>query len=964
MGISIKIKRFFGAIFYYFASGGYMNRIRMSLCRYGCFLMSLLMLFTLMPFSVSAEKTPEKIVRVGYFEDAYSTVDDNGERSGYGYEYQQAVAAYTGWTYDYVASDWTDCFDRLQSGEIDILSAVSYTDERAEDMLFSDMPMGEEKYYLYADLENSDISAADLDTLDEKNVGVLENSIPEELMYEWEQKHDIDTTHINIISSDDVLEKLASHEIDCFVSIEEPQWAEKGITAVANIGNSGIYFVINKDREDLKDELDLAMRRIAAERPFYAEDLYKRYFSAVYTPVLYAEEKDWLDGHGKIHIGYLNDDYGVSYIDPDSGKLSGVISDYIGHASDCLGNASLEFETIGFDTRTEQLEALKNGTIDMIFHVSQNPYFAEQNGFIMSDTVWTFNLAALTVKDHFNEIEENSVAVSRENLALKAYISYNYPKWKIIEYDSLEAAEKAVRDGKADCFVVAANRVSKYNETYIYHSAFLTQQACTSFAVSKENTILLSILNKTLKTMPTAMLTGAVSMYSSLSDKVTVSDFIRAHFAAISIVGVSIFLIILLLILGLWRKTKQAADQSQKLNSELEEGRQQLQEALVQAQSANAAKTAFLNNMSHDIRTPINGILGMLNIIQKSEDDPQKVNDCLNKIDSSSKLLLSLVNDVLDMSKLESGSVILNNESVDLDRVCNEITADVLFQAEAAGLNVVGEHDDYSGVYIRSSSLHLKKVLMNLFTNCIKYNKPGGSIHTSMKTIERTDERITCKFCIEDTGIGMSEEFIENELFKPFAQADNSPRSSYMGTGLGMPIVKEIVEKMGGTITVESKLGEGSRFTVVLPFEIDRNAVPEKETENVTADISGKCLLVAEDNDLNLEIAEFVLTENGAKVVSAVNGEEAFKKFEASETGEFDAILMDVMMPVMDGLSATRAIRVLERPDAKTIPIIAMTANAFREDEEKCLEAGMNAHLAKPLDMEKVVSVISQLLRK
>lgn len=941
-----------------------MNRIKMSLCRYGCFLMSLLMLLPQIAIPVSAEETPEKIVRVGYFEDSYSTVNDNGERSGYGYEYQQAVAAYTGWTYEYVTSDWSDCFEKLQNGEIDILSAVSYTDERAENMLFSDMPMGEEKYYLYADFENSDISASDLNTLDGKNVGVLENSIPEELLYEWERKHDINTAHINIISSDDVLEKTAAHEIDCFVSIEEPQWAEKGMTAVANIGNSGIYFVINKDRRDLKDELDLAMRRIEAERPFYADDLYKRYFSAIYTPVLSEEEKDWLDSHGSIRIGYLNDDYGVSYIDPDSGKLSGVISDYIGHASDCLGNASLEFETIGFDTRSEQLEALENGTIDMLFHVSQNPYYAEQNGFIMSDTVWTFNLAALTAKDHFNETEENSIAVSNDNFALKAYISYNYPKWKIIEYDSLEAAERAVRDGKADCFVTSANKASKYNENHRYHSAFLTQQACASFAVSKGNTVLLSILNKTLKTMPASMLTGAVSMYSSLSDKVTVGDFIREHFAAISIAFVSVFLVILLLILGLWRKTKQAADQSQKLNRELEEGRRQLQEALIQAQSANAAKTSFLNNMSHDIRTPINGILGMLSIIQKSKDDPQKVNDCLEKIDSSSKLLLSLVNDVLDMSKLESGSVILNNESVDLDKVCNEITTDVLFQAEAAGLIVTGEHDDYSGVYIKSSSLHLKKVLMNLFTNCIKYNKPGGSIHTSMRTIERTDDRITCKFSIEDTGIGMSEDFIENELFKPFAQADNSARSSYIGTGLGMPIVKEIVEKMGGTITVESKLGEGSRFTVVLPFEIDRNAVYEKETENTAADISGKCLLVAEDNELNLEIAEFVLTESGAKVVSAANGEEALKKFEASEAGEFDAILMDVMMPVMDGLAATRAIRALERPDAKTIPIIAMTANAFREDEEKCLEAGMNAHLAKPLDMEKVISVISRLLQK
>ena len=397
-----------------------------------------------------------------------------------------------------------------------------------------------------------------------------------------------------------------------------------------------------------------------------------------------------------------------------------------------------------------------------------------------------------------------------------------------------------------------------------------------------------------------------------------------------------------------------------ELNQKLEEKQQELQTALVEAQSANRAKTTFLNNMSHDIRTPINGIIGMLTILEKNEDDPEKVKDCLHKINISSQLLLSLINDVLDMAKLEADTVIMNNESVELHRICDEVTTAVAFQAEEAGLQVTAEHDDYRGVYVLCSSLHLKKVLMNLFTNSVKYNKPDGSICTSMRTLSRTEDSITIEFKILDTGIGMSEDFVKNKLFTPFVQADNSPRTSYMGTGLGMPIVKSIVEKMNGSITVASKLGEGSCFTVVLPFRIDHCEPPADEAAAAAADIAGLRLLLVEDNELNAEIAQFMLTDNGAEVVTAQNGLAAVQEFESAKSGTYDAILMDVMMPVMDGLTAARAIRALERPDAKTIPIIAMTANVFKEDEEQCLKAGMNAHLTKPLEMEKVKRTICE----
>lgn len=390
----------------------------------------------------------------------------------------------------------------------------------------------------------------------------------------------------------------------------------------------------------------------------------------------------------------------------------------------------------------------------------------------------------------------------------------------------------------------------------------------------------------------------------------------------------------------------------------------QLRKAIASKEKAAAAKSQFLANMSHDIRTPINGIMGMLEIIRKTKGNQDREEECLDKIEVSSKLLLSLVNDVLDMAKLDTDAVVLSHEPFNLDRICNETVEAVSFQAEEAGLEVTGEHDDYTGINILGSPLHLKKILINLFSNSVKYNKPNGKIHMSMKTLEQTEDTITCEFKIRDTGVGMSQEFVEKKLFQPFVQADTSSRSNYTGTGLGMSIVKQLIDKMGGTISVESELGEGSCFTVVIPFEIDHEASLMQSEKVENADISGLNIMVAEDNELNMEIIEFLLTEQGAQVEKVQNGQEALDKFEGSEAGTYDVILMDLMMPVMDGISAAKAIRASKHAEAETIPIIAMTANAFYEDERKCLDAGMNAHLAKPLDMKMVVSTIAECVGK
>lgn len=936
-----------------------------------CFMLYLIILLMIMPLSAYAEEVPDRVVRVGSFEETYNVINEKGERSGYGYEYLQNIAGYAGWTYEYVTSSWTDCFTQLENGEIDILGGVSYTEERAKNMFFSNMPMGEEKYYIYTDASNTDLTAADLTSFEGKKVGVLKDHVPEKVLNEWETKYDLHMHHIGISSTEEIRDKLEKQEIDCFVSLEESRWEEFNILPITNIGGSDIYFVINRDRPDIKNALDNAMRRIRDDNPFYTDDLYKRYLSAQSSGFLSQKEKNWIADHGPIQIGYLNDDTGVSVLNPSTGELTGVITDYMDLAKNCLQGQTLEFNVKGYNTRTEQLQALHDGEIDLIFHVSQNPYSAEVNGFALSDTVWTYNMAATTAKDSFDENAENTVAVTKDNFALKAYLSYNYPQWNIVEYETVNDVVKAVRNGKADCFTCNSSKASDYLRAGKLHSVFMSKVANVSFGVQQGEPILLSIINKTLMSVSTEKFSGAVVSYNSALRKVTMLDFIRDNFLTVSIVSGSLFLCILFVILGFLKKSmnaeakaKRSADQTMKLNAKLKENQQELQIALQEAQSANKAKTTFLNNMSHDIRTPINGIMGMLAILEKTGDDPKQTRDCLDKISMSAKLLLELVNDVLDMAKLESGAVILCDEVINLDQLCGEVMSTLSFQAEEAGLTITAEHDDYSDAYVFCSALHLKKVLMNLFTNSIKYNKPNGSIYMSMRTIDHAADTFTCEFKIRDTGVGMSEDFVKNKLFVPFVQADNSSRSSYVGTGLGMPIVKAIVEKMGGSITVESRLGEGSCFTVVIPFKI----APAEESANKMTDpvteISGLHLLLVEDNELNAEIAEYLLTDSKAKVEIAKNGLEALQKFEKADPGTYDAILMDVMMPVMDGLTATEKIRGLERSDAKTIPIIAMTANAFAEDVKNCLDAGMNAYLAKPLEIEKVIAVIAKWCNK
>lgn len=590
----------------------------------------------------AAEKeAPEKIIRVGALGDTFNYVTEKGMRKGYSYELLETLAGYTGWKFEYVACNWTDCFEKLQNGEIDILGDIAYTEERTDRMLFSDVPMGVEKYYLYADFSSDDISSTDFKTLNGKRIGVLIGAKPEVMLKEWELKNKLKTIHVNIESKEDALAKLENGEIDCFVSLDGSFWVDKNVSIITRIGKSNIYFAINKDHPEIKKDLELAMRQLEEDRPFYLSDLYKQYFSSDYTPVLSSEEKSWLKEHGAIRMGFLANDVGASVIDPSSGKVTGAITDYIQYAVECLGKQDLTFTLMGYDSYEEEIEALKKNEIDMIFHFNQHPNAMEKYHFACTNTTWTYNLIAVTNKPHFNENDENRVAISKDNMSFREHIEYYYPHWKILEYDTDKEMAEAVNSGEADFFITGVTLASKYSRDPSFYSVPLLYSEKAAFAVNNGNKNLLTILNKTLNAMPNNMLTSSLAMYENNSRKITLGDYIKHNLLKVSIVSVVTVLSVMTVILVLLRKARKAEAIATRAAIHTQELNEKLQVAVEKAESANNAKSTFLFNMSHDIRTPMNAIIGYADLASRHIDDAERLKKYMKNIQSCGQNLLS-----------------------------------------------------------------------------------------------------------------------------------------------------------------------------------------------------------------------------------------------------------------------------------------------------------------------------------
>ena len=930
-----------------------------------CAVLSLLLLLSaVLPVKAAAETAPVKVVRVGSFEDTFNYCNEKGARKGYGYELLETLSGYTGWQFEYVTCDWSDCFEKLENGEIDIMGGISYTEDRAEEMLFSDEPMGEEKYYLYADLSRTDTSASDFKTLDGKKIGVVMGTEPEVMLTEWEEKHGIKTQHVNISNNEDVKQKLANHEIDCFVSLEESYWAELGISTITRVGKSSIYYVLNKDRSDLKEELDNAMHALDEEAPFYTADLCKKYFSLDYKPILTGEEKAWLKEHGAIRMGFLASDRGVSTYDPATGEITGTITDYIQFAADCLGNQELEFQLVGYDDKEAELNALKSGEIDMIFHFDQSPNLAEEYRVARTNTTWSANMMAVTNKQLFIENQVNRVAVPQNKISLTRYIAFYYPQWEIVDCDTQEDAIKLVKDGQADCFITGVSSEAKYSKNYGFYSVPLPNPANSCFAVKSGNRSLLSILNKTIKAMPANMLTSSLAMHKSSARKVTLSDFIKDNFFMVLLVSSIAVAAILLTILKLLQKARKAEAAAKKAANDTQELNAKLQVAVEKAESANRAKSTFLFNMSHDIRTPMNAIIGYADLASRHLDDPAKLEKYMENIQVCGQNLLVLLSNVLDLARIENDKTEIEYSVSDIEKDFRNCIAMFQNQADSKGQTLMVT-TQLLYPYVYADIPHLTEVCTNLVSNAVKYTGAGGTIRCDI-TQKPGEKESWCNMVITvaDNGIGMSQEF-QKHIFEPFERERTSTVSKVEGSGIGMGIVKKLVGLMSGTVEVESKIGVGSTFTVTIPSRIASQEKIQAKRETTPSDEKSLCgvkILLTEDNDLNAEIATELLREEGCTVDRAKDGVECVDMLEKAANGTYRLILMDIQMPVMNGYDAAKKIRRMDDPQKADIPIIAMTANAFSEDKQAALDAGMNDHLSKPINMSILVPTIQKYL--
>ena len=687
------------------------------------------------------------------------------------------------------------------------------------------------------------------------------------------------------------------------------------------------------------------------------------YFTLDYNQSLTGGEKSWLEEHGDIRMGFLNNDPAIFSMDETTGKLTGMLPEYVSYAKDCLGNQTLKFNIQDYDDYDEMLQALQNHEIDMIFYAGRNPDIAEKKGYALTNTAWTYNLMAVTDEKNFDEGNVYTVAVPKEKEALKQQLTFSYPQWNLVDYDSFEEAAEMITNEKADCFLMGASQAMVYDNNRDFKSVPLTKTMEACFAVKGGEGTLLSILNKTLKGMPSGMLTSALAIYDSTADKVTFLDFVKdnmlAFFLATGFSALSIIVIILVL-LRKARKAeaaaKLAANDTQKLNEKLEI-------ALKKAEDASLAKTSFLNNMSHDIRTPMNVILGYAQLMENElngKDIPEAL-EHLEKLQQSGNLLLSIINNVLDMARIESGRMEIDENYCRIEDVWKSLFA--VFDEKARKKNISLHYTmNVEHEHVLTDVTKVKEILVNILSNAIKYTPTGGSVMVYVDELPCDESGyMIVRIRISDTGIGMSQDYL-TKIFEAFTREKNTTKSKIAGTGLGMSIVKNYVDLLGGTIDVESELGKGSTFTVTLKHRIadERYYVKKHIEEPGTGNeiLEGRNILLAEDNDLNAEIAEAILERAGLRIERVENGIQCVNRILKMPAGTYDMIFMDIQMPEMDGYKATQAIRNLPDKDKACIPIIAMTANAFAEDKRKTMEAGMNAHLSKPLNVPELMDTI------
>ena len=1092
-----------------------MNRIpddqdRISLVRLVSCAFVFILFAVSLPISVYAN-TEADTVRVGYYENEVfqEGAREGAVKTGYAYEYYRKMSEYTGWEYEYVYGGFGELYQMLLDGEIDLLAGLAWKEDRAGLIGYPDAIMGSESYYLVKHDEDVDITA-DPVTMSGCRIGVLDSAMLGVLNRYLDDNH-VDAEVVTYSDYTQLFSSFDSHDVDVLAAESDGAHGREHAEVLTVFGASDYYLCVNINRPDLLAKLNTAQTLLAAEEPNYLNSLRAKYYSVSVTARAFSQvEREWMDTHTTLRVGYLENYLPYSDTD-DQGEVTGIVKDIIPEILDTLGMQNITVEYTGYKSYDDMITGINTGEIDVAFPVGGGLYYSEENGIYLSNAV-SSSPAELVYKGEFSDKTTQHFAVNENNRMQYYFVCTNYPDAEITFYPSSEECLAAVLDGKAGCVTLNGLRANdilrnrQYEDLSLYQTSY-NDARCFGIEIGNEG--LLKLLNRGVNVLGSDYAQNISYRYTGGLYSYDFIDVLREHMALFSIIILIIIaLVIFLLVRGIRHskkeiKEKEAARMAlEEKNAELAESQKALSDALAVAEHANHAKTAFLNNMSHDIRTPMNAIVGFTALAASHIDNKEQVQDYLGKISVSSQHLLSLINDVLDMSRIESGKVTIEESDVHLPDVIHDLRTIIQSNVTAKQLELFIDTQDVVHEDIVTDKLRLNQVLLNILSNAIKFTPAGGTI--SFRVIEKpspVSDLANFEFRIKDNGIGMSEEF-QKTIFEAFTRERTSTISGIQGTGLGMAITKNIVDMLGGVITVNSEEGKGSEFVVELPCRITsvstkfeplpelqglralvadddtntclsvcsmlreigmrpdwtnygkeavvrakeamdqadefqvyiidwlmpdlngietvrriRKVVGENtpiiiltaydwadieeeakdagvtsfcskplfmsELRNVLAqpfmepkdtkpedkketdehfDFSGMRVLLAEDNELNQMIAEAILTEKGLDVEIAKDGVEAVEKMKTAPAGYYDLILMDIQMPKMDGYEAAKQIRAMDDKGKASIPIVAVTANAFEEDKKTALDAGMNGHLAKPYDIAAIMETLKTLL--
>lgn len=913
-------------------------------------------------FSVDVSAQSAETVKVGYYfsNNFQEGMDDRSPKSGYSYEYLQKLASYTGWKYEYVYGEWDELFEKLKDGEIDLMAGVAYSEDRVDQIGYPDSEMLNETFYIYKDTDDSSMQCGDIASYSGKKIGTLKgDQRMTAALEQWKARHRADIEIEYYSDFTECARVFNEQQIDGFVSADNVVSSYSGITPVEKIGKQLFYLCTAKEREDLLSELNMAMSIMNERDAVEVDELRNKYYTETTVSVfLSQQEQQWMKEHAQITVGYLAD-Y-LPYCDKaEDGSATGLVSDIVPDLFDALsGDYDPEIIYRCFDDQQEMLDCLKNGEVDFVMPVSDGKWYAEQEEFVQSSAVVAFPIALVYREPYDNEVTSR-IAVNQNNLRQYWYTLANYPDAEIVMYDGIEACIDAVNSGETDSTLLSALRVSQLlNGEKKLNIITLSDSEKLCFGVAAGNKALLQILNHGLSILGESYGLNHTYRYLDTVVTYTLTDVIQDH------VWLFIGLLAVLLILIVTYFIHREQEQKKAAQHELKQ-KELLEKALCAAKQASVAKKVFLQNMSHDIRTPMNAVLGFTNLAIQAGGDTEKTQDYLSKIKISGNHLLGIVNEVLEISRIESGQTKLDESVWSIADIVKETDIIIRDQALAKKQEFSIDIWQVQDMYIYCDKLRVKEILVNLLGNAVKYTQTGGSI--SLRIIQKPCEKENFgnyEIHVKDNGCGMSEEFLQ-KIFEPFERQANSTISGIQGTGLGMTIIKGFVDAMGGTIDIKSEENKGTEIIVRLCQRIAE--APEKSEEQKTISCSpelfaGKRVLLVEDNSMNREIATAILEEAGFKVDTAENGAIAVEKVTYYPEGFYDVILMDIQMPVMDGYTATRKIRSLENKAIAKIPIIAVSANAFDEDRQTSLEAGMNGHLAKPIVVDELLEVLGGIL--